>query len=97
MSRYNPALIILHWFSACLILFQLSIGDLIAPGIHIIVGAFIAVMMVVRLSIKLRSANQHQVKTQSSIVNKLALNAHVAIYGLVFAVIISGIGLAFEI
>ncbi|NOR51520.1 MAG: hypothetical protein GQ470_02775 [Gammaproteobacteria bacterium] len=97
MSRYNPALVMLHWVSACMIIIQLTLGDIISPSAHIIAGVLIGVLTALRLSIKLQSTNPLYPEVGSDFLNRLAQMAHHTIYGLVFAVLLSGIGLAVEI
>lgn len=96
MRPYSPALVTLHWISACMVIIQLTLGDIIVPGAHIIAGALIGVLTALRLSIKLQSTNPSHAEVGSNFPNKLAVMAHHTIYGLVFAVVLSGIGLAVE-
>ncbi len=92
MNRYSPVFIILHWLSAGMILMQLSIGSLIPLNLHVLWGVLIGLMMIVRLVMKFQSDDQSP-ETAKPVAHKLAIIAHRIIYGLVFAIIISGVGM----
>lgn len=94
MSRYSPIFIVLHWLSAGMILMQLSIGSFIPLSLHVLSGVLIGLIMVVRLVMKLKSYDQSP-EAEKTVAHKLAVIVHCIMYGLVFAIIISGAGLLF--
>ena len=68
-TRHDPALVVLHWLLAVLLLLALAMGTLVlkempnaspdkmgAPRGHMVVGIAIGALMVVRLLVRWRSA-----------------------------------------
>lgn len=92
MNRYGSFFIVLHWLSASMILVQLSIGSLIPLSLHVVAGVLIGLLMIKRLVMKFQSIHQSP-ETEKTTTSKLAVITHSIIYGLVFAIIISGTGL----
>lgn len=90
MTHYHPALVALHWLLAVIVLFALLYGDDVTLKVHLALGVVIGGLFVFRLGIKLFSS--HPLPS----CNGLAKVVHNLIYGLVFAVVASGIGIVIE-
>lgn len=95
MKCYHPALVTLHWLLAVIVLFVLLFGGDIPLKIHLALGGLIGGLFTIRFGIKRFSIHPSFSDNKSSL-NRLAKVAHNVIYGLVFAVVASGIGIAIE-
>ena len=95
MKRYHPALVALHWLLAVVVIFVLLLGGDIALKIHLLLGVLIGGLFILRFFIKLFSTHPSDVDSNRQL-NRLARIAHNIIYGIVFAVVASGVGIALE-
>lgn len=109
MKRYNPLLVGLHWLIAIMILVALLLGgpSLAAmenddPGKifgltgHMIWGLCIGGLMIIRLAIRIFSRKPPHADAGNALLNLGAQAAHWGLYILVFAMVGSGIALAFS-
>ena len=109
MKKYHPLLVILHWILVPLLGLALIMGDEVlshtandAPekiGLlknHIIMGAAILALMLVRFFTRLFTKHPAQIDTGKPLMDKLAVIAHAALYWLVFFMAASGILLAIQ-
>jgi cytochrome b561 len=107
MTRYHPLLVVLHWLLAAMIIGGLIIGGQILakmpnvdPGkifalrVHMGAGAVILVLMLVRLVTRFVSSKPPHATTGNAILDRVGVWTHWALYGLVFLVIASGIGIS---
>ncbi|WP_375574116.1 cytochrome b/b6 domain-containing protein [Ahrensia marina] len=107
MTRYHPVLVTLHWLLALLIIAALLIGNFALDPIpesdpakidalrsHMIGGAVILLLMLVRLVVRLRTEHPPEADIGISALNRIARLAHWALYLLVFALVGSGIAMS---
>lgn len=105
-QRYHKALIVLHWLLALLIIFALIAGSTLenlpntdpdkinALRFHMIGGMLIGVLMLGRLIVRWRTQQPPHAQTGNPFLDRLGIAAHWALYLLVFAMVISGIGIS---
>jgi cytochrome b561 len=109
VSRYHPALVVLHWVMALLITAALALGALVmvkipntdpmkfeALGSHMAGGMAILVLMLIRLVIRTRSAHPAPASAGHPLLDRLAWASHRLFYGTVAAMAISGIIMALQ-
>jgi len=109
VSRYHPALVVLHWALALLIIAALALGALVMVKIpntdpmklaalrsHMSGGMAILVLMLVRLLIRLRSDHPAPASAGHPLLDWLAWLSHRAFYATVFAMAVSGIVTALQ-
>src|SRR6476660_5559959 len=97
VSRYHPALVVLHWALALLIIAALALGALVMVKIpntdpmksealrsHMGGGMAILVLMLVRLVIRSRSAHPDPATAGHPLLDRLAWLSHRMFYGTVF-------------
>lgn len=96
MKRYHPALVILHWLLAGLIILVLLSGGIIPLGTHLFTGLGITILFVTRFIMKLKTTPPPLMNANNNRLSRLACMMHYGIYGLVFAVAGSGIGIAIQ-
>jgi len=106
-SRYHPVLVGLHWFLAVFIVLALALGMFALTAIpnssphkiealraHMIGAGIILTLMVLRLAIRLRSARPEPATTGNPVLDRIAKISHVAFYGLVAGMIVTGLATA---
>jgi cytochrome b561 len=109
MSRYHPALVVLHWFLAVLLLFALAMGTLALKEIpnaapeklfalrgHMIAGVAILALMLVRLGVRLWLPRPPPAATGHRSLDRLAIAVHYAFYALVLLMAASGFATAVQ-
>ena len=109
MKRYHPIIVAAHWVAAIMILVALFIGGpsltelestdplkKTALGGHMIWGLVIGFLMLVRFVMRKTTKNPPPADAGSDMLNKGARSAHIALYVLVFAMVGSGLGIAFS-
>lgn len=107
MRRYHPALVVLHWLLALMLVGALVAGTLIlvpTPNddpfklfslrMHMSLGLAILALMVVRLVVRLFTRTPPMVETELPSVNVAARVMHVALYVAAFGMALSGIALS---
>ncbi|NCT12337.1 MAG: cytochrome b [Rhodobacterales bacterium] len=107
MTRYHPALVILHWLLAVLIIVALIAGKLILDATpnsdpaklfslraHMSIGLAVLVLMVLRVVIRWRSAAPPPADAGHPALNLTARLAHPALYLLIFGMVFSGIAIS---
>jgi cytochrome b561 len=106
-KRYHPMLAALHWLLAFLLIGLLAVGTLALKQVpnasaeklsllrvHMVMGASVLVLMLVRLVARLTTENPPAAKTGNPFLDALAPWVHWALYALVFIMAGSGIGMA---
>jgi len=106
-SRYHPTLVALHWFLAAFIVLALGLGMFVLKTIpnsspqklealraHMIGGGVILTLMATRLAIRLLSARPEPATTGNPALDRIARISHVAFYGLVAGMVITGFATA---
>jgi cytochrome b561 len=94
-KRYHPVLVTLHWLTVVLLL---GAGLLSESGgrspisIHMILGALLLVVMLIRLVVRLTTKHPAWADTGNALLNKLGEAMHYALYLVVFFIL--GIGAA---
>jgi len=107
MTRYAPTLVVLHWLLALMIIAALLFGSqlldpmpnsdldkVVALRSHMLVGFVIVALMGVRLAVRRGSAHPPVADAGHPMLTKAGVWAHWALYGLVFAMALSGLGLS---
>lgn len=106
-TRYHPALVVLHWLLALMLLVMLAGGTFNMAGvpnsdpaklatlrIHMILGGSVGLLMLVRLVVRLRTAHPEPARTGHALADRLAPLAHWVLYALVLGMVGSGIALS---
>ena len=106
-SRYHPVLAALHWLLAFLLIALLAAGTFslkMVPNaspdkvnllrIHMAMGSAILVLMLIRLAVRLATQHPAAATTGNTQLDTLAPWVHWILYGLVFVMAGSGIGMA---
>jgi len=109
VSRYHPALVVLHWMLAFLIIAALALGALVMVKIpnadpmklealrsHMLGGMAILVLMLVRLVIRTRSAHPAPASAGHPLIDRIAWTSHRLFYVTVIAMAVSGIIMALQ-
>ena len=109
VSRYHPALVVLHWVLALFIIAALALGALVLVKIpnsspmkiealrsHMTGGLAILAMMLIRLVIRMRSAHPAPASAGHPLLDRLAWASHRLFYGTVAAMAGSGIIMALQ-
>jgi cytochrome b561 len=109
VSRYHWVLVVLHWSLAFLILAALTLGALALVRIpssdpmkiealrtHMTGGIAILLLMLVRLSVRLRSARPPDADTGNPWLDRLAVASHRALYVAVLAQAAVGLTMGIE-
>ena len=107
VTRYHPLLVTLHWLLAVLTVVQLAVGYFVLAatpnadptklGIlkgHLIVGAVIFVLMLIRFIVRLASARPAPATTGYPALDRLAPITHYGFYLLVLLMVTSGFATA---
>ena len=105
--RYHPALVTLHWLLAVLILVALSMGTLVLKEIpnsspeklwalkgHMVAGALILLLTLLRLAVRLKTAHPAPAATGHALLDRLAPLMHGGLYALVLVMAGSGIAMS---
>jgi cytochrome b561 len=109
VSRYHPALVVLHWALALLIIAALALGALVMVNIpntspmklealrsHMSGGMAILALMLIRLVIRSRTAHPPTVSAGHPLLDRLAWLSHRMFYGTVIVMAGSGIIMALQ-
>lgn len=109
VSRYHPALVVLHWLLALLIIAALALGALVMVKIpnaspmkiealrsHISGGMAILFLMLVRLAIRSQTAHPAPASAGHPLLDRLAWASHRLFYVTVAAMALSGIVMALQ-
>jgi len=108
-TRHHPALVVLHWLLAALLLLALAMGTFVLKEMpnawpdkigavrgHMVVGIGIGAVMFVRLLVRWRSHSPAAALTGSKVLDRLGKVAHIGLYLLVFAMAASGMAIALQ-
>ena len=109
VSRYHPLLVALHWILAVLIIAALALGALVMVKIpntnpmklealrsHMIGGALILVLMLVRLVVRIRTEHPAPPSTGMRVLDRLAWVSHRMLYAAVLGMAVSGLIMALQ-
>jgi cytochrome b561 len=109
VSRYHPALVVLHWVLALFIIAALALGALVLAKIpsaspmkiealksHMSGGMIILALMLVRLVIRTRSAHPAPASAGHPLLDRIAWVSHRLLYVTVIAQATSGIVMALQ-
>jgi cytochrome b561 len=109
VTRYHPALVALHWLLAFLIIAALALGALVMAKVpnsdpmklealrsHMAGGALIFALMLARLSMRTRTAHPPAATTGHPLLDKVAWASHRLFYGLIFAMVASGVTMSLQ-
>lgn len=107
VTRYHPALVLLHWVSALLLLLALGMGSQVLAELpnhapeklgalqgHMVFGGVILLLSVIRLLVRLTTDHPLAATTGMAWADRLAPRLHGALYGLVLVMAFSGVALA---
>jgi cytochrome b561 len=102
-SRYQPALVALHWLLTLMIIGLLCLGFFVLANMpnsdpkkldilvwHMAGGMFVFVLMILRVVIRRWSARPAMAVTGSPLLDRLASIAHISFYLIVFLMIATG-------
>ena len=108
-ARHHPALVVLHWLLAALLLLALAMGTFVLKEMpnaspdkidalrgHMVVGIAIGALMFVRLLVRWRSRSPAAALTGNKVLDRLGKVAHLGLYLLVFAMAASGMATALQ-
>lgn len=108
MSRYHPALVVLHWLLALMIIAALIAGNVILENtpnsdpeklvslrLHMSLGTAILVLMLIRLALRLFTPRPPHADTGNALLNATGTAMHWAYYVVVIAMSASGLGIAY--
>lgn len=108
-TRHHPALVVLHWLLAALLLLALAMGTLVLKEMpnaspdkigalrgHMVVGIAIGALMLVRLLVRWRTTGPAPALTGNRLLDGLGKIAHMGLYLLVFAMAASGMATALQ-
>ena len=106
-ERYHPALVILHWTLALLLMLALVMGTLVLAETpndagdkidslrgHMILGTVIGALMLVRLIVRWRTRRPPAASTGNAAIDRLGTLVHAGLYLLVFLMAASGLATA---
>jgi cytochrome b561 len=109
VSRYHPLLVTLHWFLAVLIVAALGLGALVMVKIpnsdpmklealrsHMMGGALILLLMLVRLFVRTRTTHPDRASAGNPMLDRLAWISHRWLYIAVLGMAGSGIVMAIQ-
>lgn len=109
VSRYHPALVVLHWALAFLIIAALALGALVMVKIpntspmkfealrsHMSGGMVILVLMLLRFAIRTQTAHPAPASAGHRLLDRLAWLSHRMFYGVVIVMASSGIVMALQ-
>lgn len=107
MTKYHPALVILHWLLAAMVIGGLIMGGFVLAAtpnddpfkmtsltMHMSMGMLILFLMVVRLIVRLSTTKPPHADSGIALMNTAAKLGHWGLYVLVFAMSASGLALA---
>lgn len=108
-ARYHPALVILHWLLAALLLFVLAMGTLSLRELpnaapeklfalrgHMIFGVGILLLTLIRLAVRAGTRRPPPAATGNTLLDRLGPLVHGALYAAVILMAASGIALALQ-
>jgi cytochrome b561 len=109
VSRYHPALVVLHWVLALFVIAALALGALVLVKIpntspiklealrsHMSGGIAILALMLIRLAIRSQSAHPAPASAGHPLLDRLAWLSHRLFYGTVIGIAASGIIMALQ-
>ena len=110
VTRYHPALVVVHWAMAVLILADLALGTAKLAHIpndspekvnallkHGSAGLLILLMMLTRILLRAKTERPAPASTGSRFLDRLAWVSHRAFYVAIVGMLVSGIGMAVQV
>jgi cytochrome b561 len=107
VSRYHPALVVLHWLLALMLMAALAMGSLVLEKLpntdpekitalrgHMIAGGLVALLMLARLVVRWTTARPPALRTGIGWADRLSGPVHALLYALVFLMAASGIAMS---
>lgn len=107
-TKFHPALIVLHWLMALLIIILLLAGSLLLEPLandnpqkidglfgHMLFGITVMVLLIVRLITRLRTDKPPHASTGSPLLDRVGVWTHWGFYALIF--IVAGSGMAMSL
>ena len=107
VARYHPALVALHWTLAILVSISLLGGMFVLDELpndsphkiealfgHMVVGSLIAILITVRLIVRLRTAHPPEADSGNAFLNRVARPIHLLAYALIFGMVGTGIAMS---
>lgn len=107
--KYNNIQVLLHWLTALLVLFMLVMGQfsleqtpnsdpgkMMALRGHMIFGAVILLLTLIRIVWRRRSPQPSHATTGNPLLDKVAVSTHFALNILALLITLSGIGIALQ-
>jgi len=109
VTRYHPALVLLHWLLALLIIAALALGALVMARMpnsdpmklealrsHMSGGAAILVLMLIRLFVRSSTRRPPDADTRNALLDRLAWWSHRLLYVAVIGMALSGLTMALQ-
>lgn len=109
VTRYHPALIVLHWLLALAIVLAFAFGSFVLDGmdnanaqkpgllkLHLVLGVLILAFTFVRLAVRARSARPAPLASGKPLMDKLAIGIHHLLYTLTVLTALAGLALAYS-
>jgi cytochrome b561 len=109
VTRYHPALVVLHWLLALAIVLAFVFGAFVLddmdnssaqkPGLlklHIVLGGLILVFTLVRLAVRASSSKPAPLQSGKPAMDKLAVAIHHLLYTLTVLTTLGGVALAYS-
>lgn len=105
-ARYHPVHVAIHWLMFLLVVVMLGVGKFVLPGvpdespqkpsmlqIHAYVGAFITVLLIVRLIVYFTTKRPAPADAGNAFLNFVARAVHFLLYLLLIGMAVSGLGM----
>lgn len=105
MSRYHPFLVVLHWLLAILIIAAFFVGAAVLDDMpnsdpnkinilkmHMVAGMLVLTLMILRIFVRKGTEVPPHAETGNALLNRLGQWAHVALYVVVIAMCLTGMG-----
>jgi len=93
-DRYNPVMVVLHWLTVILILgaglLSDSEGGSSPINIHMILGALLLLVLVIRLIVRFATRRPEWANTGNPFLNKLGEFVHLGLYFFAFYILVLG-------
>ena len=109
VSRYHPALVVLHWLIGILVVVALVMGTFVLQEIpntsaekinalkgHMTVGIIILLLMIIRLIVKIATEKPAMSRTGNAFLDKLGVAIHHSFYLFIILMAFAGIGITVQ-
>jgi cytochrome b561 len=105
-ARYHPVHVAVHWLMFLLVVLMLGVGKFVLPGVpsdspqkpsllqtHAYIGAFITVLLIVRLIVYFTTKRPAPADAGNAFLNFAARAVHFLLYALLIGMAVSGLGM----